>query len=282
MTTGSRPLLTGITLGALLLGACSLIRDLDELEPGPDASTGSSDSAIDVKADSVGAACPAEMVEQRFEDGVRFCIDRTEVTQGAYATFLLQDAGAALPTTDCQGNASLRPDEPIGDGGCASTFEPVARAALPVVCVDHCDALTYCKWRGARLCDGKAGARLDQNAVNQVTVDEWFVACSGAKRRFASGESPAGCVFSRAAPEPVTSPGCATPENVLHLSGNVSEWTGTCGDGGGGGGTGVRCLARGGSFADGVQELGCAFDGIGLRVPSARAATIGFRCCRNL
>jgi formylglycine-generating enzyme required for sulfatase activity len=250
-----------------LLAACSLIRDLDELEPGA-GDAGASDARR--------GACPTGMVEEHFADDAGFCIDRTEVTQEAYATFLAQDAGA--PPKGCETNTSLRPDEVGAD--CGTFFDAVTLGTLPVVCVDHCDATTYCRWRGARLCGAKGGRNLEQTAVNHRDQDEWFVACSGDRRTFPTGDTAGGCVVAQKAPEPAASAGCATPEEVLHLSGNVAEWTATCGAGE------SRCLARGGSFGDSLAtDIRCEHatgDGGAVRPRATRMRTIGFRCCRDL
>lgn len=275
---GARSRVPRLAISSLLLAgaaACSLVRDLDELEPEPVSADG---GRRDATAESSGAACPAEMVEQRFADGTRFCIDRTEVTQQAYATFLDQDAGPLLP--GCAANTSLRPDEPAADVKCTAVFDPATNGAMPVVCVDHCDAVTYCRWRGARLCGGRGGGNLDQAAINQAAQDEWFLACAGAGRSFAPGGDPAGCVFGRAAPEPAASTTCMTPEGVQHLSGNIGEWTATCGTATSGE---VRCLERGGSIADtAAKELRCEHSaGEGTRARTARLGYVGFRCCRD-
>lgn len=267
-----------VALALLLLvgpGACSLARDLDELE----ASSAAPDGGRSDAREASSAACPAEMVEERFADGTRFCIDRTEVTQQAYATFLTQDAGASPP--GCATNTSLRPDEPAADVKCSALFDPATNGTMPVVCVDHCDAATYCSSRGARLCGGKGGGNLDPADTNNPSSDEWFVACAGTGRSFAPGDDPAGCAVGQAVPDPAASATCATPEGVQHLSGNVAEWTGTCGVDTGGE---ARCLQRGGSIADtAAKDLRCArAAGEGIRLRTARLGFIGFRCCSDL
>jgi formylglycine-generating enzyme len=269
----------GATLAAASI-ACTFVRDLDELEPGPAAADASSDAAaVDGAGGDAGGRCPSGMADEQLADGTRFCIDRTEVSQEAYARFLAADAG---PRPDgCEGNASLDPGAPEPEGGerCAEVFDPVGHGTLPVVCVDHCDARAYCQWRGARLCGGKRGGSLDATGLDQPSQDEWFVACAGAGRAFATGADVGGCVFGRQGPEPVGSRGCTTPEQVEHLSGNVREWTSTCRSAAGGE---ASCLVRGGGFAAmAPKELRCAHDEGDRRPATTRALAVGFRCCRD-
>jgi formylglycine-generating enzyme required for sulfatase activity len=265
-------------LAVAIASACSLVRDLDDLEPqagGDAAAPVDGDARVDAP---VGGDCPkgkdVDMILQQFADGTRFCIDRTEVTQGAYATFL---AKKQFPVQDgCAKNTSYQPDEPGCDGG---TFDPTGRGAFPVVCVDHCDAATYCAARGKRLCGGKSGKNIGEGGVNDAAMDEWLVAC-GADRAFATGADVAGCVHDAGSAAPVTQPGCATPEDVLHLSGNVSEWTAVCAQPGGE----PKCLARGGGFRHtDLEKLRCSDPPSGnVRARTDRAPALGFRCCANL
>ncbi|MBS2015935.1 MAG: SUMF1/EgtB/PvdO family nonheme iron enzyme [Deltaproteobacteria bacterium] len=276
----------GLLASASALVACSLVRDLDELEmrapPGADAGAG--DSAPMTEAGDAGdagdaGACPSDMVEQRVAGGARFCIERTEVTQDAYERFLaVKDV--ATPT-GCESNTSYRPDEPEPDGGrCDTSFDPKGKPKLPVVCVDHCDATAYCAWRGRRLCSAPGGGRLEASSVNDPALDEWFVACAGASnpRAYSSGATPGQCVHDRSSAEPAGSAGCATPEGVLHLSGNVNEWTDICNAGR------ASCLVRGGAFPGTEAALACLHTGVGDTGPKARTARsvfTGFRCCKD-
>ena len=290
MMTASSKLTPVLVLAAV--AACSLVRDLDELDPDaralPDAASAGAAAPPDAEAEAedvstdASASCPSEMIEQRFGDGTRFCIDRTEVTQAAYAVFLAQDAGPPV-IEGCAQNTSFHPDENARDGGpCASAYDPVDGGDFPVVCVDHCDAATYCAWRGVHLCGDKVGRVLEPAGLNAPDRDEWFVACSGTTRRFAPGDDLAGCVHGASAPGPATAPGCSTPDGVLHLSGNVAEWTAACGMIRTGE---LRCLVRGGSFADPLaEELECAYveASTPIRARNHRSVTVGFRCCKDL
>lgn len=154
-----------------------------------------------------------------------FTISRYEVTQVQYRRFL-QATGRAAP-----------PYWPAGD------FPP-GQAAYPVVGVSWADADAYCTWAGGRL----------------PTEAEWERACRGTDgRRYPWGETwdparanvtgatvatrEAGVEFrampwgfgwerlqatpgtAEAGPRPVGSyPGDVSPEGVVDLAGNVSEW----------------------------------------------------------
>ena len=276
MTAVSCKRAASVSLVALLLfTGCSLLRDLDELEPGP----GAADAATSTRDAPVPrGTCPDAMVERRFDDVTRFCIDRFETTMGEYKAFLDQDAGM-LPAERCAGNLSLDPAEP-GQNCSSATFDPVRFKTLPVVCVDQCDAQTYCRARGARLCGGKGGATLLKRERNTPSADEWFLACSGGSRPFSGGPEATGCVFSpdagRTAPEPAASVGCTTPEGVEHLSGNVGEWTNDCER------PETDCVIRGGNLGDATPAaLRCDAEDL-KRPASFRSPVIGFRCCSDL
>jgi len=274
-----------VALASSALFACSLLRDLDELEgrapPTSDGGDATSDAATPdgtVSIDGGTEPCPPDMVEGRVAGGARFCIDRSEVTQEAYEKFL--GAKNVVAPQGCDSNSSYRPDEPEPDGGrCDTSYDPSAKATMPVVCVDHCDATAYCAWRGRRLCSTPGGGRLEAAAVNDPALDEWFVACAGAPpRTYATGQTAGNCVFARANAEPATSPGCATPEGVNHLSGNVNEWTDICSAGR------ASCLIRGGAFPGAEAAIACAHTGAGDTGPkprTARSVVTGFRCCQN-
>ena len=75
---------------------------------------------------------------------------------------------------------------------------------------------------------------------------------------------------------------CTTPEGVLHLSGNVAEWTAPCGQVQSGE---LRCLVRGGGYADTAPDnLRCEYveGSTPVRSRQTRSVNIGFRCCKDL
>jgi len=279
----SRALRSGLSYSTILCSTlalgCSLLRPLEDLE--------TSEGALRAQP------CPDEMQEVRFEDGASFCIDKLETTRAQYDEFLSAPVPeASLVQQDsllCPARESF---EPGGGADCTSAYAFGVDAELPVACVDLCDAMAYCSFRGKRLCGGRGGETVDQDSVNSPTEDEWFVACAGESGRqypYAPSFEPRLCNIDSAGLEPVSgSPGCETPEHVEQLSGNVSEWVLICKDFPRRKET--RCLVRGGDYltTDG-SRAGCHqtprdadSDQVPLgRPPSERSPGIGIRCCSD-
>jgi len=274
-------------LGALYAGvlcsgfalSCSLLRPLEDLE--------TSQGAL------VTEPCPDEMQQVRFEDGATFCIDQRETTRAEYDEFL---SAPAPETSLLQQDSLLCPAresfEPGGGVDCASAYEQGVDPGLPVACVDLCDAMAYCSFRGKRLCGGRGGSTVDESAVNSHTEDEWFVACAGDSGwlyPYAPTFEPALCNIDSAGLEPVNGArGCETPDHVEQLSGNVSEWVLVCKEFPRRNET--RCLVRGGDYlTTDRSSAGChqtprdpGSDQLPLgRPPTERNPGVGIRCCRD-
>ena len=121
-------------------------------------------------------------------------IDRTEVTQAAYARCV--EAGVCAPP--------------------AGGFHPTEACTHPVVNVTWEQAGKYCAWMNRRL----------------PTEAEWEKAARGPdERRFPWGDEPPSCAEANfagcglRAAEPVAShPSGASPYGVMDLAGNVREW----------------------------------------------------------
>lgn len=195
--------------------------------------------------------------------GLFFCIDATEVTTGAYDTFVVATGGGKVDSgvfdagapAACAANTTYT----RGDSGDAPD--------LPVARIDWCDAYDYCKWAGKHLC-GK-------QVAGDASTGEWSAACSGGgKQAF-----PYGATFEAGAcnesmlvglgVKPVkSSPACqGSVPGLYDMNGNLSEWVDNC--------TGTTCSAMGGYFY--APTSGCAVDYEYVRAQTD--PTISFRCC---
>lgn len=198
-----------------------------------------------------------------------FAIDRTPVTQAAYAAFVAATRRDA-PYIDSLGYqaqgflvhayAEVRPFLWHG------ATPPEGLDDHPVVLVSRHDAAAYCAWRGQR--DG-LGLRLP-------TEREWEAACRGGEGRtfpwgdtWREGAIQAGATFT--APVDMHPDG-ATPEGVSDLAGNVFEWVdATMPDG--------RAMLKGCSWDDAPGTCRCAFRH--GRPGAAKHILIGFRCAMD-
>lgn len=107
----------------------------------------------------------------------------------------------------------------VASGKCRAIV-PAGDATLPMRGVTHDDATAYCAWAKRRL----------------PTDAEWELAAAGAEHRvypWGNGlPAPTLAVYGAQGPVAVdATPNAATPGGVLHLAGNVAEWTATPADG---------------------------------------------------
>jgi formylglycine-generating enzyme len=296
--------------------SCSLLRPVDELEGAPSDSldvqlapaSPASSCARDAECtreegrcleeEQTCAPCPGGMQQVSFGDGLAFCIDRYETTQGEYNQFLA--ALAEQPSLDLP-DAELCPAtesfEPGGGADCLSAYDRGGDADLPMVCVDLCDAMAYCHWQGKRLCGGRDGLRLDRTpqTVNKPNDDEWLAACGGT----GGSKYPYGDVYEASrcnvASEQVevedSFRDCKTPNHIYQLSGNVAEWVLVCNDNREFGEQ--RCLVRGGEYRTTDPEfaacahldlsgaaMGAVFPRRALQ-PADFSPGVGIRCCMD-
>jgi formylglycine-generating enzyme required for sulfatase activity len=208
--------------------------------------------------------------------GQDFAIDGSEITKGAYLSFLDASPSLAMQSEVCDWNSEFQP---------GSDWPPTeSELGLPVVYVNWCQAQAYCAWAGGRLC-GKIGG--GTNIPSQYALpdkSEWFNACSSNGARdyaYGSSYSPDTCNgedYLHGAALPVTEPpDCRGPFGNLHnLSGNVFEWTNECELGNG---ADDLCRRRGGSFFSAEELLRC--DAGSSRSRDYVDHYTGFRCCHD-
>lgn len=193
-------------------------------------------------------------------NGARYCVDRTEVTQAAYADYL---ASVHPPKSPGCTKGELAPStSALGPPACnATSFTPQGTPNRPVVCVDRCDATSFCLASGKSLC----------------TIPQWTDTC---KSGITANLYPYGAAYSAGACNGVdratghtvdvgTLNECsssAAGTSVLDMSGNAWEWT-------------SPNAVRGGGFTSPSAQLGCAL----INGPTSDLSSeIGFRCCKLL
>ena len=189
-----------------------------------------------------------------------FEIDKTEVTQAAYAACVA--AGACT--------------RPSG-----KSYNPETKPTLPVTEVSWEQAARYCAWAGKRL----------------PTEAEWEKAARGTDARlYPWGDAAPTCTLATFegcsdGPLPVGStPSGASPYGILDLAGNVQEWVGDyysssyyaagpVHDPGGPGHGNSGHSVRGGGYAYDAWHIRSA---VRLWDPGAPTDDLGFRCARTL
>jgi formylglycine-generating enzyme required for sulfatase activity len=185
-------------------------------------------------------------------------IDRTEVTQGSYQACVM--AGVCV--------------EP------ERNWDPIDKSAFPVTNVSWDLAATYCGWVGKRL---PTEAEWEKAARGP---DGWIYPWGNATPDCAHANLM-GCAGMTV---PATSVLGASPYDVLHLAGNVTEWVAdwyaldAYGDPDvtdpTGPADGVAKVLRGGSFLSDANSVRSSFRGQFL--PGAGEDTFGFRCARSV
>lgn len=212
------------------------------------------------------------MVGVTAPNGTSYYVDRTEVTQAAYAQFLADEPRPNRASATCGWKTTFAPgmevdatylslldpvtDQPATECRPENTlFDPIGHGDYPVVCVDWCDAEAYCLWAGKRLCGRIGGGSVeDPNDGSQ-----WRYACSnGGTTPFPYGSSyiEGQCNDFGGTVAVGSTPGChgiAPPyDGIVDMSGNVQEWEDQCTinpfDLDGGTRSGEECTLRGGAF----------------------------------
>jgi hypothetical protein len=252
----------------LVLGACGVLAACSDSDASRDAGAGGSMPAGPLD-DEVVAVSPS---------GVRYYVDRTEVTRAAYASWLWTGPGLGGQPDACSENDDYTP---------TCDWPADSDDQHPVVCVDWCDAHEYCRRNGKRLCGRIGGGSNTYQEYHDPNVDQWYSACSsGAVDEYPYG-SPYephrcnGAMHGRDATAPVASmAGCVSGTGAFDMSGNVREWKDGCE-------TNTAstaydyCRVGGGSFRDGeLRHLTCESPGQDA-FRTGHWDSIGFRCCRD-
>jgi formylglycine-generating enzyme required for sulfatase activity len=212
-----------------------------------------------------GAGTPPSRVagerypEQRI-DLPRFLIDRTEVTNAAFAVL----AGMA-PLTGIE--APSYPNSP--------EMEHSADPRKPVSGINWYTARAYCRYLGKDLPSSqqwvkamRGGEQLADGSANPIP-DRNYPFGIGDPHQLAA-------LTSQGTAEVATHPGDVSPYGVLDLTGNVEEWTLTTASG-----RDIRTVRGGGA----IEPIGDALLDV-MAIPNPRAATqplfaIGERCVVN-
>jgi sulfatase modifying factor 1 len=282
---------TVVSFALLLMPACASLLDIeDRFVDSIDASTPPLDAPSDSPPDAPkpdASECPHDMVLVPAPSP--FCIDATEVTQRAYASFLVSgDAGAQVPAcawnTDLQASTTCKP----------FTFNPLSD--YPMVCIDWCDAYAYCASVGRRLCGAVGGGGLDAAAdLANTQSDQWFSACShggDGKHAYPYGNDYDGSACNTRDIEAGTlldagsRRGCAGGyDGIYDMSGNAGEWEDDCRPTSDPDAAADNCNIRGGSYMHGSDYFSFLLACNGVYPFATRVTTsidIGFRCCLDV
>jgi len=214
------------------------------------------------------------MVHVAVDNGNSYCIDRTEVTNAEYLTYLNSPSIDPVPVGVCAWDtthvpsAAWPPDDPNA-------------AARPVVYVDWCDAQAYCAWAGKRLCGRVGGGPV---AHDPVAAGEWYRACSGGtglSYPYGNNYIGSACNGLDNGVGSTVAVGSKTTcvggyAGIYDMSGNVLEWDDSCASSNG---ASDLCRVRGGSYEHGAANLVCANPDSTHR--QDKLAQVGFRCCAD-
>ena len=205
-----------------------------------------------------------------FVDLPDYWIDRTEVTNASYSTFLEQTRYLPRDLT----NFLRHWNKPPGSDDEPWTWSPPdGKESHPVIWVDLDDARAYANWAGKRL----------------PLEEEWQKAAGFAVWPWGDGFDPSLCNSGSDDTTPVDQfPGGASYVGCQDMAGNVWEWTESERDDG----HTRYAIIRGGSYlkvkgsiwynASGAQPNDC-HEKILLMYPGLdRCGTVGFRCVKDV
>jgi len=220
---------------------------------------GVGDDQLSLWADSFGwqADWFVDETPARIVDLPAFAIERTEVTNAAYAAFIAS-SGRRLPA--------------FWSGGAI----PAGQNAFPVAGVSWADADAYCRWIGGRLPTEAEWEKAARGVDGRLWPwgDEWSAELANTAESAQQRNAGSVAVGSYA--------GGASPFGALDMAGNVWEWTSdwyTAYDASDSPAQHLFRTARGGSWRY-TRELARASVRLGLP-PDDRHVDVGFRCVRS-
>jgi formylglycine-generating enzyme required for sulfatase activity len=221
-----------------------------------------------------------------------FSMDITEVTRSQYAAWLATKPPTTNQPAECQGNTTFQPDATCMASALVCTKSCDAH---PQVCVDWCDAQTYCQALGKQLCGARPDAIAQGMTVafvdyNNAEKDQFEYACSADGKQqyvYADTYDPKACNTGCAGTACHTivvasNPKCQGAQNtvafpgVFDLNGNVAEWDGVCASAD----PAAQCHVRGGDMQASATASTCDYGTGTALVPRDKPEpTVGFRCC---
>lgn len=268
-----------IALVLVLLAACSSFSGSPSSAPDDAGAPDASVDALTAVADDGGTDSGDSGMIAISAGG--FAIDPFEVTADAYGNFIRSHPDVsklALPPI-CAAN-----DLTLPTSGCTLPDNP----AKPQVCVDWCDAITYCLAMGKRLCGARdPGTPLSSYAlVKNPTAAQWMYACTtptfqDQQYPYGLAAVPGNCNNSDSVPKPNSVapvgsfPTCVGgAPGLFDMTGNAYEWIDGCDPDGG------ACYIQGGSYTRSSSSSNC--DDVFEQAPTTKHDDIGFRCCKDL
>jgi formylglycine-generating enzyme required for sulfatase activity len=279
-----------VAFAAVVLGACNGLLGIEERGLRPDGGGDDLDGGFDARLPDTGGddalldAPPRDAGPDVFDAGPcqtgrgpvmvvtpGACVDSTEVTRVQYKAFLDTNPPTTGQDPRCAWNDSFVPTGGWPPDNTTNT--------LPVVWVDFCDAVAFCKWSGKHLCglrDG--GAPLPVTSMNPTA--EWYYGCThsgdytypyGAKYEAGACNGPDGSALAPVASFKKCEGGYP---GLFDMAGNAQEWFNGCGTADAA--TDDQCLLGGGSY-----QVPPSCDTIYTAYRAYTFKDLSFRCCAS-